>query len=43
MLEYEALKPLFKFLNVPKMPHKHWSDIVGWMIVNCLHNKLRLR
>jgi hypothetical protein len=28
MLEYETLKPLFKFLQVPKNSKKHWAKLV---------------
>jgi hypothetical protein len=24
------------------MPHKHWNDIVGWMIVDCLHKQIEI-
>jgi hypothetical protein len=30
MLEYEALTPLFQFLQVPKNNKKHWSDYGGF-------------
>jgi hypothetical protein len=27
VLEYEALKPLFQFLQVPKNSKKHWNEL----------------
>ncbi len=37
MLEFEALKPLFYFLNVPMMPRNHRNDSIGWVMVKCMH------
>lgn len=42
MLEYEALKPLFQFLDLFKMLHKQWNDTVGWTIVDCLHKQIEI-
>jgi hypothetical protein len=30
MLEYEAIFPLLRFLQIPKLPLRHWSDNSGW-------------
>jgi hypothetical protein len=30
MLEYEAIFPLLQFLQIPKLPLRHWSDNLGW-------------
>ncbi len=37
MLEYEALKPLIKFLQVSKNNKKHWSDNSSWTMVEFMH------
>ncbi len=42
MLEYEALKSLFQFLDLLKMVHKQWSDIIGWTIADCLHKQIEI-
>lgn len=43
MLEYAALLPLFTFLNVPKLPKRHWSDSAGWDLAECLHHQVKLK
>ena len=46
MLEYEALQPLFEFLEVPKIPKRHWSDNAGWTMAEAMYaqvlNKTRM-
>jgi hypothetical protein len=42
MLEYEALKPLFQFLDLLKIFHKQWSGTIGWKIVDCLHKQIEI-
>jgi hypothetical protein len=42
MLEYEALKPLFQFLDLLKMLHKQWSDTIGWTVADCLHKEIEI-
>jgi hypothetical protein len=37
MLEYEALRPLFQFLQMPKNNKKHWSDNFSWTMVKFMH------
>ena len=43
MLEYAALQPLFTFLDVPKLPKRHWSDSAGWSLAECLHHQVQLK
>ena len=38
MLEYAALQPLLKFLEVPKLPRRHWFNNAGWELAECLHH-----
>jgi hypothetical protein len=40
MMEYVALRPLFSFLGVPKMPKKQWSDGVGWELADCFYHQI---
>ncbi len=40
MLEYEILKPLFKFLQVLKNSKKHWSDNFNWTMVEFMHQEV---
>jgi hypothetical protein len=40
MLEFEALKPLFSFLNLPMMPRNHWSDSTGWVMAKWMHQQV---
>jgi hypothetical protein len=40
MLDFKAMKPLFSFLHVPTNPKNHWSDFVGWTMVECLHKQV---
>jgi hypothetical protein len=40
MLEYEAQKLLSKFLGVLLMPKNHWSNIVTYIMVALMYNKL---
>ncbi len=35
-MEYEEMQSLFVFLKVLNNPFKHWSDYVGWEIVESL-------
>jgi hypothetical protein len=37
MLEFEAMKLLFSFLNVAM---NCWNDFVGWAMVKCLHKQM---
>ena len=36
MLEYEAMKHLFKFMNMPHWTNKHWWDNSRWLIAKYL-------
>jgi hypothetical protein len=38
MIEYEQMKSLFIILKVPNHPSKHWSECVGWEIIQSLHH-----
>ncbi len=40
MLEYEALKPLFKFLQVPKNNKEHQNDNFGWTMVEFMYQEV---
>ncbi len=40
MLEFEALKFFFSFLNVPMFPKHHWSDSLGWIMAKCMHKQV---
>jgi len=40
MLEFETMKSLFSFLNVPMKPNNHWNDYVSWVMVKCLHKQM---
>jgi hypothetical protein len=40
MLDFKAMKPLFSFLHVPINPKNHWSNFVGWTMVECLHKQV---
>jgi hypothetical protein len=37
MLEYEALKPLFKFLQVPKNSKKHWAKLMHQEVLKVIN------
>ncbi|KAG0594803.1 hypothetical protein M758_UG111200 [Ceratodon purpureus] len=43
MLEYVALLPLFMFLDVPKLPKRHWSDNAAMALAECLHHQGQLK
>ncbi len=34
------MKPQFCFLHVPINLKNHWSDFVGWTMVECLHKQV---
>jgi hypothetical protein len=38
MLEYEAHKELFDFLNLEENPKMHWIDSIGSAITQHMHN-----
>ncbi len=40
ILEFEALKSLFSFLNVPLLPKHNWSDSMGWVMAKCMHKQI---
>jgi len=40
MLEFEALKSLFSFLNVLLLSKHHWSDSPIWVMVECMHKQI---
>jgi hypothetical protein len=40
MANYEDYKLLFNFLKLKKNPKNHWNDIIGWEIVEQVHNKV---
>lgn len=40
MMKYEAMRPLFVFLAMPKTSKKHWSGNSGWTIVEFLHQEV---
>jgi hypothetical protein len=40
MLEFEALKSLFSFLNVPMLSKHIWNDSAKWVMVECMHKQV---
>ena len=38
MLEYEHMRGLLEELGCSKLPLKHWSDSLGWKMVESLYN-----
>jgi hypothetical protein len=40
MLEVEALKSLFSFLNVPLLLKHHLSDSIEWVMTKCMHKQV---
>jgi hypothetical protein len=40
MLEYGAHKELFDFLNLEENPKMHWTDSIGWAMVQHMHNMI---
>jgi len=40
MLEYDAMRPMYEFLIVPKTSKKHWSDNSRWTIVEFMHQEV---
>jgi hypothetical protein len=43
MLEFEAMKPLLSFFNVPMNPKSHQSNFTGWVMVKCVHKKMIIK
>jgi hypothetical protein len=39
MLEFEALKPFFSFLDVLMFLGHHWNDSIKWVMVKCMHKQ----
>ncbi len=39
MLKFEAINPLFSFLNVPMLPRNHSNDFVSWVLVKYVHKQ----
>jgi hypothetical protein len=37
MSKYEALRELLRFLGVPKLPLRHWSDSLAWDMAAHMH------
>jgi hypothetical protein len=40
MLEVEALKFFFSFLNVPPLLKHHLSDSTKWVMAKCMHKQV---
>jgi hypothetical protein len=40
MLEFEALKSFFSFLNVPMLSKHHRNDSMEWVMVECMHKQV---
>ncbi len=40
MFEFEALKSLFSFLNVPLLPKYHQNDSTRWVMVEYIHKQI---
>lgn len=43
MTEFEARLDLYKFIGVPEMPLKHWSDGFGWVMAEHLYDFVKQR
>jgi len=39
MLEFEALKPFFSFLDVLMFPRHNWNDSIRWVMAKCMHKQ----
>jgi hypothetical protein len=40
MLKYDAMRPMYEFLAVPKTSKKHWSDNSKWTIIEFMHQEV---
>jgi hypothetical protein len=40
MLEFEALKSFFSFLNVHLLPKHHWNDSPIQVMAKCMHKQI---
>jgi len=40
MLEFQALKSFFSFLNVLMLSKHHWSDSPIWVMAECMHKQI---
>ncbi|KAG0572981.1 hypothetical protein KC19_VG138700 [Ceratodon purpureus] len=43
MAEYAALESLLTFLEVPKLPKKHWNATAGWQLVECMFTQVQCK
>jgi hypothetical protein len=41
MSEYESLEDLFSFLDVPNLPHMHWSESSGWIMAEFMFDVVK--
>jgi hypothetical protein len=41
MSQYELFEPLLSFLDVPNMPHMHWSDSSGWIMAEFMYDVVK--
>lgn len=37
MIDFSLMQTLFKKLEIPNLPHKHWYEVFGWDMANPLH------
>jgi hypothetical protein len=40
MQKYEAIRPLYEFLAMPKNSKKCWSDSSSWTMVEFMHHEV---
>jgi hypothetical protein len=40
MQKYEAIRPLYEFLAMPKNNKKRWSDSSSWTVVEFMHHEV---
>jgi hypothetical protein len=41
MSQYELFEPLLSFLDVPNMPHMHWSDSSSWIMAEFMYDVVK--
>jgi hypothetical protein len=43
IVDYETNRSMLQFLGVPKIVKRHWSDVAGWILAECMFRQVEAK
>jgi hypothetical protein len=43
IVDYETNRSMLQFLGVPKLAKRHWNDVAGWILAECMFRQVEAK